>query len=237
MAQDKKSSVGTVREIQELLISNGYRIRADGKYGPKTQSAIKDFQSKHKLKIDGLVGPITWANLNAWKDQKLAPVEPLKKVWFAPGSFKASPFAYEWARTFEVFEALPYNDMGKPAQGYGHNAGSGIHPIPDWDSPAWSKEYAEQVLVIDMKDKVHYLNAWVTAPLEQHQIDALALDIFQQGAGNFRRGPVLAALNAKKYEEVPDLIRNRPTTLGGLKRRFKVLGDMFEGKHPNIKSW
>ena len=31
----------------------------DGIYGPKTESAVKGFQRKKKLKVDGIVGPET----------------------------------------------------------------------------------------------------------------------------------------------------------------------------------
>ncbi|WP_395292804.1 peptidoglycan-binding protein [Kitasatospora hibisci] len=50
-------------EAQCALKSLGYGITADGYYGPKTQSAVADFQSKHWLSPDGFVGPSTWPAL------------------------------------------------------------------------------------------------------------------------------------------------------------------------------
>jgi peptidoglycan hydrolase-like protein with peptidoglycan-binding domain len=40
-----------------------YSGEVDGRIGPKTKEAIKEFQSKNKLAADGKVGPKTWALL------------------------------------------------------------------------------------------------------------------------------------------------------------------------------
>jgi peptidoglycan hydrolase-like protein with peptidoglycan-binding domain len=38
-------------------------LAVDGIFGPKTESAVKAFQTKFKLVVDGIVGPITWNTL------------------------------------------------------------------------------------------------------------------------------------------------------------------------------
>ena len=48
-----------VKAMQQELIQLGYDIVADGKYGPKTTAAVKDFQKKNNLDVDGKVGPKT----------------------------------------------------------------------------------------------------------------------------------------------------------------------------------
>lgn len=64
-----------VVECQQDLIWLGYDLQpygADGKYGNKTMTAVKAFQSSHvdpdtgkKLSADGICGPRTWAALDA----------------------------------------------------------------------------------------------------------------------------------------------------------------------------
>lgn len=48
-------------KIQTILANHGfYKGAVDGKIGPKSKLAIKDFQISQKLKADGVVGPKTW---------------------------------------------------------------------------------------------------------------------------------------------------------------------------------
>ncbi|MDD2866080.1 MAG: peptidoglycan-binding domain-containing protein [Candidatus Omnitrophota bacterium] len=52
--------------IQTALKGLGlYQGEIDGKIGPKTKAAIKEFQQKNGLVADGKVGPKTWAALKA----------------------------------------------------------------------------------------------------------------------------------------------------------------------------
>lgn len=51
------------KEIQEQLNKHGYNLDVDGIVGSKTTAAIKDFQTKNKLKVDGIVGEQTWGAL------------------------------------------------------------------------------------------------------------------------------------------------------------------------------
>lgn len=53
-----------VKYIQERLVKHGANIRIDGDFGLKTESAVKDFQKKKKLKVDGIVGPNTIKELS-----------------------------------------------------------------------------------------------------------------------------------------------------------------------------
>lgn len=59
------------RDTQARLNLLGYGLLVDGKQGPSTTAAIKDFQQKNKLKVDGIAGPVTLAALNA----RLAPAK------------------------------------------------------------------------------------------------------------------------------------------------------------------
>jgi hypothetical protein len=54
----------TVREIQQRLQIKGYEPgTADGIYGPKTYSAVLEFQRRQGLLVDGEAGPLTLAAL------------------------------------------------------------------------------------------------------------------------------------------------------------------------------
>jgi len=50
-----------VRLWQNVLIGSGYKVAADGVFGPATSNATKDWQAKRGLKADGIVGPATLA--------------------------------------------------------------------------------------------------------------------------------------------------------------------------------
>lgn len=53
-----------VRAVQKALEDLGFSTGGiDGLYGPKTQKAVKAFQTAKGLVVDGIVGPVTWAAL------------------------------------------------------------------------------------------------------------------------------------------------------------------------------
>ncbi len=53
-----------VERLQNLLNQGGSSLDVDGKFGPKTQAAVRQFQQKNGLQVDGIVGPKTQAALN-----------------------------------------------------------------------------------------------------------------------------------------------------------------------------
>ncbi|MFZ2938507.1 MAG: peptidoglycan-binding domain-containing protein [Candidatus Omnitrophota bacterium] len=55
----------STQEVQKALKNAGYYTSdVDGKLGPKTKKAIKEFQKANALAADGKVGPRTWAALS-----------------------------------------------------------------------------------------------------------------------------------------------------------------------------
>lgn len=59
----------STRAIQEALKNAGfYQGAVDGKVGPRTREAIREFQRVHGLHEDGVVGRRTWAKLRTYAD-------------------------------------------------------------------------------------------------------------------------------------------------------------------------
>ena len=63
----RKGSKGdAVKAMQTLLIGYGYTCGccgADGDFGEATQVGLRNFQLDHRLTVDGICGPNTWAKL------------------------------------------------------------------------------------------------------------------------------------------------------------------------------
>ena len=54
-----ESTGDRVTHVQIALVAAGYDLNVDGRYGPRTQAAVRDFQSRHNLEVDGIAGPRT----------------------------------------------------------------------------------------------------------------------------------------------------------------------------------
>ena len=58
------STGNEVKLLQTTLNSKGYKLAVDGIFGKLTLAAVKNYQSKNSLSVDGLVGPATLGKLN-----------------------------------------------------------------------------------------------------------------------------------------------------------------------------
>lgn len=68
----KRGSQGdNVRSLQIALIAAGYTLMADGIFGRATEQAVRAFQARNHLKIDGIAGAATMAALGHNKERGL----------------------------------------------------------------------------------------------------------------------------------------------------------------------
>src|SRR5512132_1229397 len=52
-----------VKTLQYLLRARGHNVTADGIFGSNTDAAVRAFQQRKGLAVDGIVGPNTWSAL------------------------------------------------------------------------------------------------------------------------------------------------------------------------------
>ncbi len=52
-----------VRLIQEWLCLEGFQVVIDGAFGPATEVAVREFQARAGVEVDGVVGPVTFSQL------------------------------------------------------------------------------------------------------------------------------------------------------------------------------
>ena len=63
----KRGSTGCdVQRVQSALNRAGASLTVDGKYGTKTEQAVKNFQEDNGLTVDGICGPTTWGALGMY---------------------------------------------------------------------------------------------------------------------------------------------------------------------------
>src|SRR3954462_11909387 len=72
----KSSTDPAVRDLQEALKALGHNPGLiDGDFGPMTEVAVKAFQQARGITVDGIVGKVTWINIDE-ADQS----EPVLKI-------------------------------------------------------------------------------------------------------------------------------------------------------------
>ena len=65
-----------VKDVQRKL-----NVTVDGIFGPKTYTAVCEFQSEHGLRIDGIVGPLTAHKLGLFPGLLTVLRDANKKFW------------------------------------------------------------------------------------------------------------------------------------------------------------
>jgi peptidoglycan hydrolase-like protein with peptidoglycan-binding domain len=78
-------SPGTVGEAVKKL-QQALGVTADGRFGPATQKALRDFQAKNGLDADGLAGPATLAKVSGFKEMTAEVVKKSEPAGSAPAA-------------------------------------------------------------------------------------------------------------------------------------------------------
>ncbi len=95
----KGSSGNDVTELQTALSMLGFSVAIDGKFGKATERAVREFQKREGLKVDGVVGPKTEAKLV----EDLRAQQPTAPAATPASSFDADGW-YSGARRFQMHE-------------------------------------------------------------------------------------------------------------------------------------
>ena len=98
-----------VTELQKLLNKNGYTLDEDGIFGDKTQAAVKDYQKKNNLDVDGIVGNNTWGALT--KVSTPSETTPSQNTGFQYS-------AYQESDTVKQAEQMLQQQMGQKPGAY-----------------------------------------------------------------------------------------------------------------------
>lgn len=77
-----------VEQVQVRLGAWSLAAKVDGCFGAATETAVKAFQELHRLTVDGIVGPATWAALEGAPVPKPPPVTPVE--FAAPAGLAAA---------------------------------------------------------------------------------------------------------------------------------------------------
>jgi peptidoglycan hydrolase-like protein with peptidoglycan-binding domain len=83
-------------------------INADGQFGPGTEQALRDYQAKHNLRVDGIAGPDTFAQMGLYELILLAPGtvgDTVKKLQQSLGIAADGQYGQNTAKAVREFQS------------------------------------------------------------------------------------------------------------------------------------
>ena len=215
-----------VTRLQRALARAGYKVAADGDFGPATDRAVRAFQAAHGLAADGIAGPATWGALGGGGGAR--------NGGGGRGKYRLSQKGAAFIAHFEGLKLKLYNDpVGHATIGVGHLVHKG--PINGSEAAEFkrgiTRERAFELLQQDAASAADEISRSVKVALTQAQADALISFTFNVGTGAFRDSTLLRLLNGGDYTSVPAQLdrwtKASGQTLPGLVTRRKAEGALF----------
>jgi murein L,D-transpeptidase YcbB/YkuD len=96
-------------------------VTADGKFGPATETALKSYQQQHALKVDGIAGPDTFAQMGLYELILLKPgtsgeaVKRLQQALGVTADGQFGPGTQKALREFQSKNGLDADGLAGPA--------------------------------------------------------------------------------------------------------------------------
>lgn len=98
----KESKGFEVHLVQKILKRIGYDITFSHQYDDLTEKAIKQFQTKNKIKASGVVDSITWCSLFAQKFDNQLFINGIDLSHYENEEFKDGAFPFEKLKQFDL---------------------------------------------------------------------------------------------------------------------------------------
>jgi GH24 family phage-related lysozyme (muramidase) len=254
---DRSEAVRTVQVylVRARLLPQDFDVAERvGTYGPKMVAAVKEFQRGHRLQIDGIVGPKTFAALRrrfGWRGSAMraraaaadGDGTPLARAVRRararaaadgrPAKMRIGPAGMHLIKSYEGFRERPYDDgTGVMTIGYGETR----KPLPTRLTEPQAARLLAQRLDRDYEPAVRAVFSGPGAlPFNQHRYDALVSFVYNLGPNALKGGPgfetigrAIRAGDLRAIARAMPLYSNPGTNVHeGLLRRRKAEAALF----------
>lgn len=180
----------------------------DGLFGLNTEAAVRRFQNRHNLTVDGAVGWPTGETADALTlfsgspAVAMPPPQPDPKI--DASAQPVSPATAAFTANFEGFSNTPYQDSGGVwTYLFGSTRDPDGKPVTA-HTPSGTRALGLQLLQRDLLGADNAVNADVHVPLTGAEREALDSFVYNVGAGNFSSSTLLRDVNAGRMDEAAD---------------------------------